>query len=157
MGDITDGGRSGLVLGDASTHLAAKRTGLAFERTAMGSDRTLMAVVRTALSLIGFGFTIFQFFRTFGATMAHDQLPPRAPGRFGLALVLLGVLLLLFGIGNHLHEARSRRARWSRLFAQGLIDDVESTRITSAMVVAVALLVVGLLAVGRIAFRAGPF
>jgi putative membrane protein len=29
----------------------------------MSADRTLMSVVRTSLSLIGFGFTIYQFFR----------------------------------------------------------------------------------------------
>jgi putative membrane protein len=157
MGDITNGGRAELVFGDPSTHLAAKRTALAFDRTAMGSDRTLMAVVRTSLSLIGFGFTIFQFFRTFGATMGKDQLPPAALGRFGLALVLLGVLLLLFGIGSTLRDARARRAGRTRLFAQGLIDEPESPIASSAMVIALLLLVVGLFAIARIAFSAGPF
>jgi putative membrane protein len=37
---------------------------MSFQRTRMSADRTLMSVIRTSLSLIGFGFTIFQVFRS---------------------------------------------------------------------------------------------
>jgi putative membrane protein len=30
----------------------------------MSADRTLMSIMRTSLSLIGFGFALFQFFRS---------------------------------------------------------------------------------------------
>jgi putative membrane protein len=52
------------LIGDSiSNDLSSQRTAMSFERTAMATDRTLMAVVRTSLALIGFGFTIFEFFR----------------------------------------------------------------------------------------------
>jgi hypothetical protein len=55
--------RSGQYLEAESFELSSRRTGLSFQRTRMSADRTLMSVIRTSLALIGFGFTIFQFFR----------------------------------------------------------------------------------------------
>jgi putative membrane protein len=42
----------------------------------MSADRTLMSVVRTSLSLIGFGFTIFQFFRYLRQSVEAAQKIP---------------------------------------------------------------------------------
>src|SRR5687767_8045950 len=79
------------------------RTALAFQRTRMSADRTLMAVIRTSLSLIGFGFTIYQFFRYLReAAGAPHLLRIEAPRKFGLALVILGVVMLSLGIWRHL-------------------------------------------------------
>jgi hypothetical protein len=55
--------REGRNAGELAFLLASRRPRLSFQRTRMSADRTPMAIVRTALSLIGFGFTIFQFFR----------------------------------------------------------------------------------------------
>jgi hypothetical protein len=55
--------RSALDLDGESFELSSRRTGLSFQRTRMSADRTLMSVIRTSLALIGFGFTIFHFFR----------------------------------------------------------------------------------------------
>jgi putative membrane protein len=84
---------------DVNTELSARRTGMSFQRTRLAEDRTLMAVIRTSLSLIGFGFTIYQFF----FLLREQDVITRAaaPRNFGLALVALGVLMLLFGITYH--------------------------------------------------------
>src|SRR5262249_13327773 len=89
-------------LSSMPAELASRRTALAFQRTRMSADRTLMAVIRTSLSLIGFGFTIYQFFRYLRETAGAPQLLRReAPHNFGLALVILGVVMLSLGIWKH--------------------------------------------------------
>src|SRR5262245_14746179 len=88
--------------GQITTQLASRRTSLSFQRTRMGADRTLMAIVRTSLSLIGFGFTIFQFFRYLRESAGVTQLVhAAAPRNFGLALVILGVAMQTLGIWDH--------------------------------------------------------
>src|SRR5215475_9994204 len=90
-------------LNSIPTELASRRTALAFQRTRMSADRTLMAVIRTSLSLIGFGFTIYQFFRYLRETAGAMQLVrSEAPRSFGLALVILGVVMLSLGIWRHI-------------------------------------------------------
>ena len=143
-------------LDDASTQLASQRTAMSFERTAMSSDSTLMSVIRTSLSLIGFGFTIFQFFHTLNDRFLEGQIPPTAPRRFGGALILLGILLLALGIFGHMRETHSRRLRRKRLCEEGLIRGLEPAKPSSAMTIAVLLLLVGLIAFGDLATRAGP-
>src|SRR5262245_24599057 len=72
---------------------------LAWLRTRWAIERTLGAWMRTAVSLIGFGFTIFQFFRRM------DQMPglehARRPGlsdSLSLALVAAGTLGLIVAL-----------------------------------------------------------
>ncbi len=158
MDDDTPTATPGSLIGeDPSTELSSNRTAMSFERTAMSSDRTLMSVVRTSLSLIGFGFTIFQFFHTLNAKFLDTHLPTAAPRRFGGALILLGIILLVMGIFNHWHEARARRTRRQTLFERNLIHHAEIRKMSSAMVIAILLLVVGLLAMMSVGLRAGPF
>jgi putative membrane protein len=149
-------GRDPAILDDPTTLLASNRTAMSFERTAMSSDRTLMSVIRTSLSLLGFGFTIFQFFHTLNERFMEGRLPTEAPRRFGGALVVLGITLLALGIFNHLNETRARRRRRARLYEGGLVAHVEPVKASSAMVIAILLLMVGLLAFVSIAFRVGP-
>ena len=141
---------------DRSTELSSHRTAMSFDRTALSNDRTLMSVVRTSLSLIAFGFTIFQFFHKVSSDVVGG-LPARAPLRFGLALIVLGVIMLTLGIVNHRRETIERRKRRQELFDEGLIHHVETARFNSAMVVAVLLLLVGIGAILRVALRVGPF
>jgi putative membrane protein len=96
--------------GEISTELAARRTGMSFQRTRMSADRTLMSVIRTSLSLIGFGFTISQVFQK----LYEAQVLKRsaAPRRFGEALVLLGISMLVLGLIyqiSFMNELRRRR------------------------------------------------
>lgn len=146
-----------LIGGSVANELAAQRTGLAFERTAMANDTTLMAVVRTSLALIAFGFTIFQFFHALSAKFLAQQLPEYAARRFGLALIVLGVVMLVFGIANHRYSTSERRHRRQALFDQGLVRRAPSDRPNSAFIVAVLLLIVGLLAMLKVALSVGPF
>src|SRR5262245_51890744 len=76
-----------------SAELSSRRTGLSFQRTRMSADRTLMSIMRTSLSLIGFGFTLFQFFRYLRQSVG-THVPVQAARNFGMALVIFGVLLL---------------------------------------------------------------
>ena len=148
-------GEAPILFDSPSTELSSNRTAMSFERTAMSSDRTLMSVIRTALSLIGFGFTIFQFFHRLNADFMNGRMPAESPRRFGGALILLGIVLLALGIFNHLREAKARRARRQRLCDEGLIRHVEPVKTSSAMAIAILLLLVGLLAFGDLAFRVG--
>jgi putative membrane protein len=145
------------VFGDASTELSSNRTAMSFERTRMSSDRTLMSVVRTSISLIGFGFTIFTFFHTLNDKFLQSGLPATAPRRFGGALIVLGVVLLIFGLINHRQETIERRRRRQALFESNLIHHAEARHVSSAQVIAFLFLAVGLLALGSVALRSGPF
>lgn len=146
-----------LIGGDKSTELSASRTAMSLERTALAIDRTLMAVERTSLSLIGFGFTIFQFFHRLKTEFLDGVLPAGAPRRFGVALIVIGVLLLTMGIGNYVRSMHRLRTRRARLLALGLVHPEEEKRFTPAELSAVLLLVVGLFAILSVAFRIGPF
>ena len=95
-----------------SVELSSRRTGMSFQRTRMSADRTLMSVIRTSLSLISFGFTIYQVFERLrdSGTITHAA----APRNFGVALVLLGIVMLVLGIVYHLHGVRDGAIRLRR-------------------------------------------
>jgi hypothetical protein len=84
-------------------------------------------------------------------------LPAEAPRRFGAALIVLGVILLISGIWYYIREWRALQERRQALFAQGLVRHAETGRQSSALLVAFLLLVVGLLALLSVAMRVGPF
>jgi putative membrane protein len=137
-----------------SDELAARRTGMAFQRTRMAADRTLMAVMRTSLSLIGFGFTIFQFFQKLkdAGSIQHDS----APRRFGTALVVLGVALLIGGIGYHVTYMTDLRRTREEMRGEGLVHAQTTFPISLSLIVAVLLLLLGLLAAASMSFGVGP-
>ncbi len=137
---------------DPTVELSSNRTSMSLERTRMSADRTLMSVIRTALSLIGFGFTINQAFH-----QLHKVNPvaisDEAARNFGLALVLLGVLMLVMGIASHAlfdHEVSARRGR---LYAKGLLRREIRYHATPTFISAILLLLIGLAAAGGIVFR----
>jgi len=140
---------------DMSTELSSRRTGMSFQRTRMSADRTLMSVIRTSLSLIGFGFTIFQVFQKL-----HDANVLRssaAPRRFGEALVLIGIGMLIVGIGYHVAFMTGLRKERERLKAEGLIHAQSTFPVSLTLMVAILLLVVGLTAIVSMIFGVGPF
>ena len=138
-----------------NTELSARRTGMSFQRTRMSADRTLMSTIRTSLSLIGFGFTIFQFFQKLqqANVVPIDGTTPRS---FGFSLVLLGVLMLVFGIFYHVRFMLQLRARRDEMHSAGLIHAQSGFPISLTLIVAVALFLIGLLAVVGMVFDAGP-
>ena len=140
---------------DISVELSSRRTGMSFQRTRMSAERTLMSVIRTALSLIGFGFTIYQVFQK--AHASQLILSSQAARQFGTALVALGLVMLVLGIGYHLAFMRGLRDERDRLKADGLIHAESSFPVSMTWLVAVLLLFVGVLAIASMVFKVGPF
>ena len=143
--------------GEVAFLFASRRTRLAFQRTRMSADRTLMAIVRTALSLIGFGFTIYQFFRVLRQSAgAAEMVRVEAARNFSVALVSVGILMLVLGIIGHVRFMLELRADHGQLVQARLIPhDCFPYSVTLA--IALLLLLIGLLAVLSMVVRAGPF
>ena len=138
-----------------NTELAMRRTGMSYQRTRMAADRTLMAVIRTSLSLIGFGFTIYQFFERL---REQDVITKAAaPRHFGLALVALGVLMLVFGIVYHVQFMLGLRHLRESMRAEGLIHGESTFPVSLTLITALILLVIGIAAIASMAFQVGPF
>jgi putative membrane protein len=137
--------------------MASLRTSLSVQRTRMAAERTLMATMRTSLSLIGFGFTIFSFFQGISSgPVGVDVIPPRAPARFGLALVFIGVLTLLLGILYHYRYMVQLRRQRSEFIERGYLPGTSSFPLSMSLVTAFLILLVGLAAILSIMLRVGP-
>ena len=138
-----------------SVELSSRRTGMSFQRTRMSADRTLMSVIRTSLSLIGFGFTIFQFFEKLreAGTLTHAA----APRNFGIALVLLGILMLVVGIVYHVLFMLGLREERKTMTADGLIHGQSHFPVSLTLITAVILLLIGMVAITSMVFQIGPF
>ncbi len=138
-----------------SVELSSRRTGMSFQRTRLSADRTLMSVMRTSLSLISFGFTINQVF-----TRLHEAQVVRsavAARNFGLALVLIGTLMLLLGIVYHLQFMAGLRSERAQMKADGLVHGESAFPVSLTLIVAAALLAIGLFAIASMVFSIGPF
>ena len=139
-----------------SVELSKRRTGMSFQRTRLSADRTLMSVIRTSVSLISFGFTIFQFFHSLReANMLEGS--SEAPRRFGIALVLLGVGMLIVGIVYQLAFMRGLRHERRDMAEAELLHAESAFPASFTLVVAILLLVVGVMAIASLAFKLGPF
>lgn len=134
--------------------LATIRTELAYQRTRIAVDRTLMAIMRTSLSLISFGFTIFYFFKMLSQSdaMGHT-LPDAAPARFGLALVICGVLLLVAGMVADMRYMARLRAQHAGLLTNPVLAGEPPMRRSLIVVSAILLLLIGLVAIVLILIR----
>ncbi len=88
-------------------------TVLAVERTRIAHDRTLLAWVRTSISLITFGFTIYKFFQylrdSSGGAAASS---PAGPRRFGLIMILLGLVSLVMATVQYRSDLARLAARF---------------------------------------------
>lgn len=122
----------------------------------MGSDNALLASVRTSMALITFGFIIFEYLQKLSGKYVAGSLPANSPRRFGLTLLVLGVVLLCLEIMRHAQYRSARRHRRLELFERGLIQNPEMNQTNSAMIVAVLLLIIGLAAILRVALSIGP-
>jgi inner membrane protein YidH len=153
-----DSGVSDRQVDSMPAKLSSRRTALAFQRTRMSAERTLMAVIRTSLSLIGFGFTIYQFFRYLRDTAGAPQLlQSEAPRKFSMALVMLGVVMLSLGIWKHVAFMLELRAQRKTFVVQGLIPGDDKFPVSITLITATLLLATGLIAIAGMAMRAGPF
>src|SRR6516164_9209037 len=140
---------------DVNTELASRRTGMSFQRTRMAADRTLMSVIRTSLSLIGFGFTIFQFFQRL---REQDVITKAASARnFGLTLVALGILMLIFGIIYHIQFMLGLRQLRESMRNDGLLHGESVFPVSLTLITALVLLIIGVAAIVSMMFQVGPF
>lgn len=122
----------------------------------MSADRTLMSVVRTSLALIGFGFTIYTFFRSL-QTSAPTIIPVNAARNFGLALLILGAGMLVLGIIYHVRFMKQLRREREEMIRQKLVHGQSSYPVSMTLIGAVLLLLIGLIAIFSIVSRVGPF
>lgn len=96
---------------DKSTMSLDSNTRLALSRTILAHDRTLMAWVRTAVSLISFGFTIYKFFEL--ELRDRPQVGgPVGPREFALAMIVIGLVALLFAGVQHRQNLRDLRREY---------------------------------------------
>jgi putative membrane protein len=138
-----------------SVELSSRRTGMSFQRTRLSADRTLMSVIRTSLSLISFGFTIFQVFqKAHEAQLLKSSVAAR---NFGVALALIGTVMLLLGIVYHLQFMTGLRRERAQMKADGLIHGESAFPVSLTLITAVALLAIGLFALASMVFNFGPF
>jgi putative membrane protein len=75
-------------------------TQLSWMRSDLSNLRTLLAWARTSVSMIGFGFTIYNFYRGFLEDLAGPH-GTDAARNLGLALVGVGTLAMLIAIWNY--------------------------------------------------------
>jgi putative membrane protein len=125
---------------------AGKPVDLGYERTRLAADRTLMAWIRTSVSMISFGFSIYKFFQYLLETnLAAGQLKHSAPRNFGVALVILGMILLALAIVEYF------------LFLRDLSRETgQKYPISTALIAAILLSVIGILVLINLLFRVGP-
>src|SRR6185312_12386399 len=107
-------------------------------RVYLAAERTLLAWIRTGLAMMGFGFVVARFGLFLREMQAVQQGTPVESARgslwFGVALVLMGVLVNLAAVFQH--------ARLVRELKEGNWDADRPAR--SGMIEAVVLAVVGL-------------
>jgi putative membrane protein len=141
---------------EISFELSSRNTGMALQRTRMSADRTLMSVIRTSLSLIGFGFTIAQLFEKLAESGTFKNGFTEAP-RFGLALVVLGIMMLVLGIAYHAQFMLALRAGRKRMVEDGLIRGKSPFPPSLTLITALLLLGIGIAAMISMIFQVGPF
>ena len=96
----------------------SRSTILAFERTRVAYERTMMAWIRTATSLITFGFSVYKFFEFEMKGNPSLQTMVVGPRGFGLTLIGVGLLSLLFGTLDHARDLGVLRQQWPGMVAR---------------------------------------
>jgi len=95
-----------------------RSTMLAFERTRVAYERTMMAWIRTATSLITFGFSVYKFFEFELKGNPALRTMVVGPRGFGLTLIGIGLLSLLFGTLDHARDLGALRRQWPGMVAR---------------------------------------
>ena len=97
---------------DPRVELAGERTSMASFRTQLALDRTTLAWVRTTLTMASFGLGMVAFFRTLQEQSPSEETVRLRQGavRFGLALIVLGIVATILATVSHWRAlARLRR------------------------------------------------
>jgi putative membrane protein len=91
-------------------------TDMAVERTMMAADRSLMAWVRTGLSFISFGFTIYKVLEYQQENLegiGEKVAGLSSPQVFGMVMIGLGILSLIFGTIENLSVYKAYMVRYN--------------------------------------------
>lgn len=114
-----------------------------------------MSVIRTSLSLISFGFTIFQVFQKL---RDQDVITHAGASRnFGVALVLLGIIMLVVGIIYHVQFMLGLRQEREMMRQAGLVHGESRFPPSFTLITAIVLLLIGIFAIVSMLFQIGPF
>src|SRR5262245_13575814 len=140
---------------DPAVELSRRRTGMSFQRTRLSADRTLMSVIRTSLSLISFGFTIYQVFQKLQESGVLKSAG--ASRNFGVALVLLGIIMLVVGIIYHVQFMIELRRERENMKNEGLIHGESMFPPSMTLITALILLLIGIIAILSMTSHIGPF
>ena len=81
-------------------NLSLISTQLSWQRSDLANLRTLLAWTRTAVAMIGFGFTIYNFYRGFFERLVTEGRADAARN-LGLALVAAGTMAMAVGVVNY--------------------------------------------------------
>jgi len=76
----------------------------------LANERTFLAWIRTGLATITFGFVVERFglvLRELGIKTNTEIIPVHLSSAFGIALTLLGVVMMIVALLNFLHVRRS--------------------------------------------------
>jgi putative membrane protein len=97
---------------DPRVLLAEDRTGMATYRTSLALERTTLAWIRTTLTMSSFGLGMIGFFRTVRLQAETPESIRMHEGaiRFGVTLVLIGVIATVLVAISHLSMVRKLRA-----------------------------------------------
>jgi putative membrane protein len=97
---MTDAHREASAAAEPGPNLSLISTQLSWMRSDLSNLRTLLAWSRTGVSMIGFGFTIYNFYRGFLENLAGGR--GTEPARnLGLALVGAGTISMVIAIWNY--------------------------------------------------------
>jgi putative membrane protein len=80
-----------------------------------------------------------------------------ASRHFGIALVALGIVMLVLGIGYHVSFMIGLRRERQAMKADGLIHAESQYPVSLTLMVALVLLVIGVVAIISMMFNVGPF
>ena len=76
----------------------------------LANERTFLAWIRTGLATIAFGFVVERFglvLRELGIKGNTNIIPTHLSSAFGIALTVLGVIMMIVALLNFLHNRRS--------------------------------------------------
>ena len=104
MADAPGGANTGTAAPGFDSGLVS--TQLSWMRSDLSNLRTLLAWARTAVAMIGFGFTIYNFYRGFFENLVAEGRADAARS-LGLALVATGTLAMIVGLWNYWSISRS--------------------------------------------------
>ena len=105
---------------DPRVDLAHDRTGMAKFRTQLALDRTTLAWIRTTLTLGTFGFGTIGFFRTLREKEPNAVTVEWHYGaiRFGIALVVIGIVATILAAVSHWLTLRRLRRNEAMVLTQ---------------------------------------